>query len=79
MLSVDLVGVEGGECVGDEGGGCIPIYGIVRVCKPNGPFLQCCRYMISPNPTPFFNKKYMTDPIFQDSYVKGPTFGHPGM
>ena len=35
------------------------------------PFFSAAMYMISPL---FFNKKYMTDPILLDSYVKGPTF-----
>ena len=52
-------------------GGKLPIYGIVRMCVPNSPFSSAARYMISPF---FFNKKYMADPIFLDSYVKSPTF-----
>ena len=35
---------------------------------PNGPLFQ--RWQVYDWP-PFFNKKYMTDPIFLDSYVKG--------
>ena len=39
---------------------------------PNGPpFFRTAWYMIS---SIFFNKKYMTDPIFLDWYMKGPTF-----
>ena len=35
------------------------------------PFKHCQLYDWPPF---FFNKKYMHDPIFQDSYVKGPIF-----
>ena len=35
------------------------------------PFFQRCQLYDWPL---FFNKKYMHDPIFQDSYVKGPIF-----
>ena len=48
-----------------------PIYGIVRMCVPNGPLFQLCQVYDWP---PFFNKKYMNDSIFLDSYVKGPIF-----
>ena len=38
---------------------------------PNGPLFQRCQVYDWP---PFFNKKYMNDLIFLDSYVKGPIF-----
>ena len=60
--------------MGGGGGGFegqLPIYGIVRMCVPNCPLFKRCRYTIC---SPFFNKKYMTDPIFLDWYMKGPTF-----
>ena len=41
------------------------------MCVPNGPLFQRCQVYDWP---PFLNKKYMTDPIFFDLYVKGPTF-----
>ena len=47
------------------------IYGIVRMCMPISPLFQRCQVYDWP---PFFNKKYMNDPIFLDSYVKGPIF-----
>ena len=47
------------------------IYGIVRMCVPNSPLFQHCQVYDWP---PFFDKKYMTDPIFLDWYMKGPTF-----
>ena len=47
------------------------IYGIVRMCVPNGPFFQRCQVYDWPL---FFNKKYMNDPIFLDFCVKGPIF-----
>ena len=58
---------------GGGGGGCgeLPFYGIVRMCVPNGPLFQRCQVYDYP---PFSNKMHMTDPIFLDSYVKGPTF-----
>ena len=56
---------------GEVGGGGNFLYVIVRMCVPNGPFFSAASYMIGPL---FFNKKYMHDPIFQDSYVKGPIF-----
>ena len=65
----------GGVCVcgrGGRGGGqgwLLPIYDIVRICVPNGPLFQRCQVYDCP---PFFNKKYMTDPIFHYSYVKRP-------
>ena len=40
------------------------------------PFFSAARHMIGPL---FFNKKYMNDPIFLDSYVKSPIFWHPGI
>ena len=57
---------------GEGAGGWLPIYGIVRrMCVPNSPLFQHCQVYDWP---PFFNKKYMNDPIFLDSYVKGPIF-----
>ena len=56
---------------GEGGGNILYIYVIVRMCVPNGP-LSAASYMIGP--LFFFNKKYTHDPIFQDSYVKGPIF-----
>ena len=44
------------------------------MCVPNGPLFQRCQVYDWP---PFFNKKYMNDPIFLDSYVKGPIFLTP--
>ena len=41
------------------------------MCVPNSPLFQRCQVYDWP---PFFNKKYMNDPIFLDSYVKGPIF-----
>ena len=41
------------------------------MCVLNGLLLQHCQVYDWP---PFFNKKYMNDPIFLDSYEKGPTF-----
>ena len=38
---------------------------------PNGPLFQRCQVY---DWLPFFDKKYMTDPIFLDWYMKGPTF-----
>ena len=45
------------------------------------PLSSAVRYIIShpsppppPPPPPLFNKNYLTDPIFLDSYVKCPTF-----
>ena len=35
------------------------------------PLFQCCQVYDWP---PFFDKKYMTDPIFLDWHMKGPTF-----
>ena len=35
------------------------------------PFFSAAKYMIG---SLFFDKKYMTDPIFLDWYMKGPTF-----
>ena len=35
------------------------------------PPFQCCQVYDWP---PFFNKKYMTDPIYLDWYMKGPIF-----
>ena len=60
-------------CVVVAGGGrgSLPIYGIVRMCVPNGPLLQRCQVYDWP---PFFNKKYTNDLIFLDSYVKGTIF-----
>ena len=43
----------------------------VRICMPNGPLFQRCQVCDWP---PFFDKKYMTDPVFLDWYMKGPTF-----
>ena len=40
---------------------------------PNSPLFQRCQVYDCP---PFFNKKYMNDPIFLDSYVKGPIFSN---
>ena len=60
----------GGGGGGGAGGSGVPIYGIVRMCVPNGSLFQCHQVYDKP---PFFNKKYMTDPIFLDSYVKGST------
>ena len=37
----------------------------------NGPLFQCCQVCDWP---PFFDKKYVTDPIFLDWYMRGPTF-----
>ena len=62
-------------CVGGGGGagkrereGCYFLYMVCRIA----PFFNTARYIIS---TPFFfNKKYMTNPIFLDWYMKGPTF-----
>ena len=39
-----------------EGGGGLPIYGIVRMCVPNSPLFQHCQVYDWP---PFFNKMYM--------------------
>ena len=61
-------GWGGGEGVG---GGYLPIYGIVRMCVPNSPLFRRCQVYDWP---PFFNKKYMNNPIFLDSYVKDPIF-----
>ena len=60
-------------CVCGRGGGGrgFPIYGIIRMCVPNGLLFQRCQVNNWP---PFFNKKYMTGPIFLDSHVKGPIF-----
>ena len=41
------------------------------MCVPNGLLFQRCQVYDWPH---FFNKKYLNDPIFQDSYVKGPIF-----
>ena len=41
------------------------------MCVPNSPLFQRSQVYDWP---PFFNKKYMNDPIFLDSYVKGPIF-----
>ena len=38
---------------------------------PNDPHFQRCQVYDWP---PFFDKKYVTDPIFLDWYMKGPTF-----
>ena len=46
------------------------------MCVPNGPLFQRCQVYDWPS---FFDKKCMNDPIFLDSYVKGPFFWHPGM
>ena len=56
---------------GGRGGVISYIFVIVRMCVPNDPFFSAANYMIGPL---FFNKKYMHDPIFQDSYGKGPIF-----
>ena len=65
------LGGGGGGGGGEGGGGELPIYGIVRMCVPNSPLFQHCQVYDWP---PFFDKKYMTDPIFLDWYMKGPTF-----
>ena len=52
------------------GGGGSYIWHSTDVCVPNGSLFQCCQVYDLPT---FFNKKYMTDPIFLDSYVKGST------
>ena len=44
---------------------------IVRMCVPNCPIFQHCQIYDWPT---FFDKKYMTNPIFLDWYMKGPTF-----
>ena len=44
---------------------------IIRMCVPNGPLCQRCQVYDWP---PFFDKMYMTDPIFLDWYMKGPAF-----
>ena len=49
------------------------MYGIVRMCVPNGPLFQRCQVYDWP---PFLDKNYMTDLIFLDWYMKGPTFFH---
>ena len=56
---------------GGGGGAELPIYSIVLMCVPNGPLFQRCQVYDWP---PFVNKMYMNDPIFLDSYVKGPVF-----
>ena len=38
---------------------------------PNGPLFQRCQVYDWP---PFFDKMYMSDQIFLDWYMKGPTF-----
>ena len=65
------LGVGWGGVGWGGGGGGFPIYGIVRMCEPNGLLFQPCQVYDWP---PFFNKKYMNDPIFLDSCVKGPIF-----
>ena len=37
------------------------------MCVPIGPLFGAARYMIMPL---FFNKEYMTDPIFLDWYIR---------
>ena len=59
----------GGGGGGVSGGRVIPIYGIVRMCVPNGSLFQRCQVYDWPP-----NKKYTNDPIFLDSYVKGTIF-----
>ena len=61
----------GGRGEGGGAGRVTSIYGIVRMCVLNGPIFQRCQVYDWP---PFFDKKYMTGPIFLDWYMKGPTF-----
>ena len=56
-----------------RGGGGVTSYGIVDrygcACRMAPPFQRCQVY----DWPPFFDKKYMTDPMFLDWYMKGPT------
>ena len=61
----------GGGGGGGGGGGVTSYIWHIRMCVPNGPLFQRCQVYDWP---PFFNRKYMNDPIFLDSYVKGPIF-----
>ena len=69
VVSERFKGLGGG--VGEAGAVPSYIYGIVRMCVPNGPLFQRCQVYDWP---PFLDKMYMADPIFLDWYMKGPTF-----
>ena len=70
MSYLELCRIKAGpRCVcmcGLEGwGGAVTSYiCIVWMCMPNGHLFQCWQV------APFFNKKYMTDPIFLDLYSR---------
>ena len=49
-----------------DGGGYLPIYGIVRMWGPNSPLFKHCQVYNKP---PFSKKKYMTDPVFHHCYI----------
>ena len=56
---------------GGGGGGLTSYIWHIADAYRMAPFFQRCQVYDWP---PFFNKKYMNDQIFLDSYVKGPTF-----
>ena len=58
---------------GGGGRGCNFLYMTysIRMSVPNCLLFQRCQVYDRP---PFFNKKYMTGPIFLHWYMKGPTF-----
>ena len=59
-------------CGAGRGGGVISYICHSTDLRAEWPFFQRCQ--LYGWPLFFFNKKYMHDPIFQDSYVKGPIF-----
>ena len=64
----------GCRCGGGRGGGSGAVTSYIchsTYVRAELPFFQRCQVYDWP---PFFNKKYMNDPIFQGSYVKGPIF-----